>query len=203
MNLNYKQSQFELFPSAAGPSERSAKPQFLFSSLTLSLENLIISGIILLMLVVFMFSLGVEKGKRVAMVAEGQAMVVEKNFSLRKNVPVSTAVFPSGPANSPVLAPSETSRNENEAPPIETNNEVPPSQVAPSGVYSIQVASFKKSEYAEKEAGALRKKGFEIFVISKGKYAIVCVGQFAQKDKAKVSLNRLIKTYKDSIVRRL
>ena len=69
--------------------------------------------------------------------------------------------------------------------------------------YTVQVASFQKDEYAQKEAMTLKKKGYDIFVVAKGKYSIVCVGKFSRRDEAKVILSRLKKTYKDCMVRRL
>ena len=63
MQLNYKQSQFELFPGVLAGSERVNKPRFLISSLTLSMENIVILGIVILMTIILSFTAGVEKGK--------------------------------------------------------------------------------------------------------------------------------------------
>ena len=57
---------------------------------------------------------------------------------------------------------------------------------------------------AKKEAENLEERmEYDIFVLPKGKYSIVCVGKFPQEDRAKVILNKLRKRYKDCLVRRL
>ncbi|MCM8800816.1 MAG: SPOR domain-containing protein [Candidatus Omnitrophica bacterium] len=69
--------------------------------------------------------------------------------------------------------------------------------------YTIQVASFKTLEFARKEAEALKKKGFDTLVLSKGEYTIVCVGSFSDKQKAAILLTELKKHYRDCFIRRL
>ncbi|MCK5581683.1 MAG: SPOR domain-containing protein, partial [Candidatus Omnitrophica bacterium] len=69
--------------------------------------------------------------------------------------------------------------------------------------YTVQVASFRKKVYAEKEAMDLKKKGYEIFVVPKGDYSIVCVGKFAYKNEANQMSRKLRKRYKDCLVRSL
>lgn len=69
--------------------------------------------------------------------------------------------------------------------------------------YTIQVASFKTPELAQKEAEALKKKGFDTLLLSKGEYTIVCVGNFSNKQKATILLTELKKRYRDCFIRRL
>ena len=66
MNINYKQPQFELFPANSATLEDINKPKFLLANLTLSLESLVIFTILGIMVALFSFSLGVERGKHVA-----------------------------------------------------------------------------------------------------------------------------------------
>ena len=198
MNLNYKQSQFELFPGASAGLHKTMRPQLFLSQLTLSLENAIIAGIFILMGVVFSFSVGVERGKKIAL-----ANSIKNVYSNVLSAP------PEKAAPAPV-AKQSTLKTMTPAPvavPIpqeNITNEVAPALVsAGTGSYTIQVASFKQLEYAQKEAEALRKKGYEIFVLPKGSYSIVCVGKFLGKDDADMTLARLKKTYKDLMLRRL
>lgn len=199
MNINFKQSQFELFPTAATHAGHTVKPQFLFSSLTLSLENVVIAGIFMLMIMIFAFSLGVERGRKIVLVNSGIPTPNGTITSSQKDIFTAQPLAPQNTHTSNTATPRPLLEKKK----VEEAIEDPAQNDFPSGVYTIQVASFKKNEYAQKEAGMLRKKGYEIFVVSKGKYSIVCVGKFSEKNEAKVSLNRLIKTYKDSIVRRL
>lgn len=206
MNINYKQSQFELFPGAANSADKIARPRFYFSSLTLSLENLVISSIGILMAIVLSFSMGVEKGKKV--VLSGSPILPVTMAVSVSSKPAAVPMPQTSPANKtpdPLVNPSrnmppEIARQDNKAektPVINKDDETP------SSGYTIQVASFKKDEFAQKEADLLKKKGYNIFIVPKGKYSIVCVGSFPNKGDAKVTLNRLQKTYKDPIVRRL
>ena len=65
MNLNYKQSQFELFPGSGDSVAKVSRPAILFSSITLSLENIVVVSIVMVMAVVLSFSVGVERGKKI------------------------------------------------------------------------------------------------------------------------------------------
>ena len=69
--------------------------------------------------------------------------------------------------------------------------------------YTIQVASFKREEYALAEAQDLKKKGHDILVLGKGQHFIVCVGKFLSENEAKIFSGKLKKQYKDCLVRRL
>ena len=68
--------------------------------------------------------------------------------------------------------------------------------------YTIQLAMYRKKEYAEAEMGALKKMGFTSFLISGGGYYQVCIGQYASKEDAKKDLSRFASKYKDSYLRR-
>lgn len=69
--------------------------------------------------------------------------------------------------------------------------------------YSVQVASYRTMLKANQEVARLAKKGYSSFVLQKGKFVVVCVGKFKEKSDANVSLNKLKETYSDSIIRRL
>ncbi len=64
MNTEFKDSQFELFPGETR-SYSPPRPRYFWSQITLSLENVIVVSIVIILLMVFSFSLGVEKGKRI------------------------------------------------------------------------------------------------------------------------------------------
>lgn len=69
--------------------------------------------------------------------------------------------------------------------------------------YVIQLASYKTRSFAQKEAEALKKKGFSPILFSKSGYTVLCIGNFANKKKAQSILSELKKRYKDCYVRRL
>jgi cell division septation protein DedD len=78
-----------------------------------------------------------------------------------------------------------------------------PAVLSQVGQYTIQVASFKGSTYAKKEAEQLNKRGFKAFTLKKGKYVILCVGNFVNKETAQPLLSELSKYYKSCYIRRL
>lgn len=197
MNLNYKQSQFELFPGASAGLPKTMRPQLFLSQLTLSLENAIIAGIFILMGVVFSFSVGVERGKKIAL-----ANSIKNVYSSVLSTPQEKAA-PAPAAKQSTLKALAPAPAAAPIPQEKITNEVAPPVPVETGSYTIQVASFKQLEFAQKEAEALRKKGYEIFVLPKGSYSIVCVGKFPRKDDAGITLAKLKKTYKDLMLRRL
>jgi hypothetical protein len=69
--------------------------------------------------------------------------------------------------------------------------------------YIIQLASYKTRSFAQKEAEALKKKGFLPILFSKKGYTVLCIGNFANKEKAQSLLSELKKRYKDCYIRRL
>lgn len=69
--------------------------------------------------------------------------------------------------------------------------------------YTIQVATYQTKTHAEKEAQVLRKKGFAPLILSKGRYTIICIGNFPNKQTAKSLLSELKKRYQDCYIRRI
>ena len=69
--------------------------------------------------------------------------------------------------------------------------------------YTIQVASFLNRINARKEADTLKRKGLSPLVLSKGKFSIVCVGNFSKREEAESLLPKLRKQYQDCRIRRL
>jgi len=189
MNINYKQSQFELFPGTTGGSSDVGKPRYLFANLTLSVENVVVIGIITLMTMVFAFSLGVEKGKK----------ITSFSSSVEERPPVSI-LNPS--AKTPAVSATPPQINQAKKPPVVASATVnlPSTSNKP---YTIQVASFKDDQYAKKEASVLKNKNLDSFVISKGNFFIVCIGKFSKKEEARGLLAKLKRTYNDCLVRRL
>lgn len=81
--------------------------------------------------------------------------------------------------------------------------ENPPREKTVDKIYTIQVASFKRLRSAKKEAEELRRRGFEVKVLPKGNYKIVCVGEFKEKNEAASFKKKLPSRYKDSLIRSL
>lgn len=198
-----KQSQFELFPGASGNNPPVGKQAGLTKDLTLSLENIIVLFIVFVMALVFFFSCGVERGKKLVIQPKSQPKTAQARNKERTDTEhVSEAVSQpkqEGQVVYPVEVPREIT-NEGESPvqaPVEKNEEQ-------EQLFTIQVASFKQEENALKEADLLKGIGHdEAFVRQAGSYSIVCVGKFSKKMEATRYSSKLKKKYNDCLVRRL
>ena len=201
-----KQSQFELFPGGSEQPVKKSGSRFFLTALTLSPENFIILGIVLIMSMVVSFSLGVERGKKMVMVKkkqQSQRATVPAHFVPEKKDRIRESETKAAPV--PEKAGSVSfSRAEEEAAISGASGQgdtILEKRVEKN--YTVQVASFRKEESAQKEAMDLKKKGYEILVLPKGKYSIVCVGKFVQRNEAKVFSRKLKKRYKDCLIRSL
>jgi len=201
MTINYKkQSQFELFPGGSSKPSGLGQPRLLFKDLTLSLENIIVLCIVLIMVLVFFFSMGVEKGRRIAGILETQdsaALEGQTDEAIGFLGISEESMDRQSAASDQIDQKSITEENIEilEIPEIEEN--------IIENNYTIQVASFKLEKNARREAEMLKGIGYDIFVMSKGNYSIVCVGKFAQRQEAKRFAGKLKSKYKDCLVRRL
>ena len=72
----------------------------------------------------------------------------------------------------------------------------------PAKPYSIQLVTYKKAEYAEKEMKALKRAGLFSVIIPSGDYYQVCVGQYASSEEAKRDLAFFAAKYKGCYLRR-
>jgi hypothetical protein len=182
MNINYKQPQFELFPANSATLEDINKPKFLLANLTFSLESLVILAILGIMVSLFSFSLGVERGKRIA------AQTLDERVSAAWNVPA-RAVAVAAPVQASVVG----------APRVVTNHGF----VLGLGTrFTLQAASYGNEEYARHDALLLKAKGFQSFLIKSGKYWLLCIGNFNNKEYASNFLRKLPDEYRSSQVRR-
>lgn len=142
-----------------------------YEKIIMLIIGLVITGII-------SFSLGVEKGKRLAQ---------------------STQIVPQQ------IKPESVDALKNQVQPkIEKPELVKPSAPADSPqYYTIQLASYQNTALARKEAQDLKKKGLLPLVLTKGRYTVLCVGNFTNKETARSLLSELRKRYRDCFLRRL
>jgi hypothetical protein len=205
MNINYKQPQFELFPANSATLEDVNKPRFLLANLTLSIESLVILTILGIMIALFAFSLGVERGKHLAALALDERVSAAWNLAPRKPaLPVAQpalrqavpAVLPQKTGNSGFVtakkAPVAMAQARQQA-------AVP---LAKPAHFTVQVATYKNGTYAKSEASALKAKGFQSFLIKTGDFWLVCVGQFASQEAADAYYKKIQPKYRGSSVRR-
>ena len=216
MNINYKQPQFELFPSNAEHLEDTDKPRYLLAKVTLSFENLVILLILCIMLAVLAFALGVEQGKRIAFFDQAtrvssrttttptaksntiqtQSARAATKTNLSTKAALSTAVVGQKPRQGIVQPAAAISSGA-------VAIAAPEAVLVAAKPYTIQVASYKDTKFAQREAVNLNTRGWETQTIQKGSYVILCVGHFATRQEADEFARRLRPAYKDYVVRRL
>ncbi len=95
---------------------------------------------------------------------------------------------------------------EKASPPAETQvQQMPVQKENALENYTVQLASYLTRDSARQEVEILKKKGFSPLILSKGKYTVLCVGNFSDKEKAKALLAEFEKQnrYKGCFIRRL
>ena len=176
MDKQDKLKQLELFShSAESKDTERLSRSFFHHHINLSIEHIIVLSVVLLMAVVFSFSLGVEKGKRITGVSEEVIITAEKQI----DEPAAVIEIKEEPPAQEILPKEEIF------------------------AYTIQVASFKKKASVEEESKRLQKKGYETLIIPKGNWIILCVGKFNNKQDAEVLWQELRKKYSDCIIRKI
>lgn len=190
--------------------------------LMLSLDKIILFSVVIVILLTLTFSIGVENGKKIASLnniyidktiedhyinqesktvlettdnfnSKNESKSINKN-SILDEIAANTTINPdlSNAQNESIVNNNETEITINTA--AQNTNKIS---------YTIQVASFRKKNSARQEADLLKKQGYPVSLIQKGKYVVVCVGTFKKPIEAKNRLNSLKKKYKDCLLRRL
>ncbi len=189
-------SQTDLFLGSSGEGENKPTSRRPMLSYVRGYEKFIIFILCGMVLSIISFSLGVEKGKRLSV----SSAIDQKTAASKKNI---QSEEPSVRTLKPVINPTD---NFIVKPQDDSSSVVAVKfdTKAQSGErYTIQVASFKTSSLAHREAKELERRGFSTIVSSKGKYVILCVGNFADREEAKTTLSQLKKKYEDCFIRRL
>lgn len=185
--------QLELF--SEGKTPEIVKRSFQDSLLghVRNYEKTILLIICLVICSVISFSIGVEKGKRSALLVNSARLI---------NQPIKETYQPV--IKKQIEQPLINNRENTALPAAMVNRSNAPVTVAgQTQNYTIQLASYKNRVSANKEAEVLKRKGLVPLILPKGSYSIVCVGNFADKDTAKQLLTELKKRYQDSFIRRL
>ena len=160
--------------------------------INLPLDMLILASVALVLLLILSFSLGVERGKRIASVIPiEKESKLEKVEDIIRDLPVEEL----GGQKEKVLQITP--------PPSESVQEAAAEKTTDQIHYKIQVATFYKENTANKAVKSLQEEGYPASIAKKGKFVVVYVGNFDNKAKAKEILQSLKKKYKDCILRRL
>lgn len=193
MDIKEKQSQGELFEEFAKTRRQSRlqKYRLPYRVLTINLSNekLVICAIIFIMSLIIFFSLGVEKGSKLARAPwEGKyESTLAGQYELRPKEEIPALVVS--------LKKDQTSIIESKKEKVAKSEE--------QKKYIIQVATFRQYELAKKEADKLKRQGYQTLIFTKGKFSEICVGGFKLKDQASEHLMKLKKVYRDCFIRRI
>lgn len=181
-------SQLELFSQDAESGKITSRTtDYSFLKRIWAYERSILVIIAIVITGIISFSLGVEKGKRLA--------------AVRNTARFDVALKTQNPKPQPVL--KQIIRQERyDNLPIKANQDTGSENLLASG-YTIQLASYKTKGYAQKEADQLKRSGLSPIILSKGNYTILCVGNFPTQEKAQSLLSELSKRYKGCYTRRL
>lgn len=149
-------------------------------NLSLSYEVLIMILIGAVLVASIIFSLGVERGRSL------NTGDVELPEPIQPVVAVPAPVEPATPVAVEAPKPAAT----------------PKSPAATDKPYTIQVASYKVRDLADKEVPKIKAMGYSADVMKKGDYFILCAGAFATKDAAKQAVTVIEKKYKGCLIRK-
>jgi hypothetical protein len=176
---NEVSEQLELFLQAKDSSQKKKRILNAMSSYIWIWEKSILIIIGLVITGIVSYSLGVEKGKKITQLKTDSRLDV----AFKTQPKISTSI-----SGQPIP----------ESPPVEKDELKEYIQN-----YTIQVASFLNRINAQKEADTLKRKGLSSIVLPKGKFTIVCVGSFSNREEAESFLPKLKKQYQDCRIRRL
>ncbi|MBU1998427.1 MAG: SPOR domain-containing protein [Candidatus Omnitrophota bacterium] len=201
-----KNPQLELFarPGETGELISPQRRDILYKLKTY--ERLIVLIISFLITGTVFYCFGIEKGKRIAhrgvkfdLAAQGRVIqrIIKEDTQIKAGANVIVANPQLKNKEDLAITPSTAGIGQD----LKEVESVP----APKdkGYYTIQVASYKTQVSAQREVEELKKKGFSSLILSKGKYLVVCVGKFEDKESAKSSIVRLKNKYQDCLLRRL
>jgi preprotein translocase subunit SecF len=166
-----------------------------FVNIRLSYESLFFSLIIVLMFSVVLFSLGIERGKRIKkdyFMQSNRVSTRDGQFRAEETPRTSVA----SEKDSPQLKPPQTKAD------LSTAGMVPKESIQSTGFnYTIQVLTYKDKISADRQVQQLIKKGYKPFIIHSGMFYAVCVGLYSSRETAKADLAILRRSYKDCFVR--
>ena len=173
------------------PFHRTPKPILLSTSV----EQIILTGILVILAGCLVFFLGVLRGRSLGRVMVppplAAPMPAPKPAVLVPPVKKPEAARPVGVFRP---APMPTPAVKIEPRPAPAADATKP--------YTLQLITYKKKDQAEGEAEELRRRGFQAFVAPSGAYYLVCSGQYGSKEEAVRDLQALGGKYKDCFLRR-
>ncbi|MFH0913183.1 MAG: SPOR domain-containing protein [Candidatus Omnitrophota bacterium] len=181
---NEETQQLELFSQTKERNQKKARISASLLNYIWAREKIILIILGLIVTGIVSFSFGVERGKKITRLKTDSRLDIA--LKTQKIQPAVSA---------PVAKPKSSEEALQPAQKEELTEYIQN--------YTIQVASFIKRGNAQREAETLENKGLSAMVLTKGKFTIVCVGNFPTRQEAESLLPKLKKQYQDCRIRRL
>ncbi|MCK5306240.1 MAG: SPOR domain-containing protein [Candidatus Omnitrophica bacterium] len=199
-NREYQSELFSEFPKGRVKKAKAFKsvPKLKNILISISREKLVSLIIAVILLYVVIFSLGVEKGKRMSLPAAGKTdklAVTAETEAVKKENSRKATIGLEEERQIESKAVEEKQGEQMAAGAIEDKK--PPAYKT----YSLQLAAYAQLSRAEKEAEKLKKRGYTAFIDSNNKYHIVFVGNYKDKVKARKLRKKLSEEYKGCYVK--
>ena len=214
--------QGELFvenPSSIRESEKTVNAFFSKLHLSLSFDRLLIITICSVVLFVFTYAFGVERGKR-HMERRLASLISTQSDTVVTAADSDSKEDRSKPSDLKLIKASDkaevsasfvgpTAKKENQKGSPISDEAVSASQLFPvadlsrKSDYTVQLVTYKAKELAAREINRLKSSGHDGFVIPSGDYFQVCTNYFNNRGEAKAFLGRLRSSgrYPDAFVR--
>lgn len=193
--------QQELFEGLEAPKRKRKLPYSIlpknYIPFNISYEQVVFITIGVIMLMVLLFSIGVEKGKRLSRPAQrGQAA--------QETADIEPIALESTLAPEPVAVEQVVVVQPPAPQAVEAAQEAPKRSkiVKQPTHFTIQLIAYRSKKSAQQELERLGKKGYSPFIIVGGEYYQICVGKYRARSKAKEELLELKKAYRDSFIRK-
>ena len=194
--------QHELFEEFEAPKRKKAAIRGIlpknYMLVNVTYEQLVSAAIAVIMLMVFLFSLGVERGKR--MITAERIIQPQRQAEAKKEEPLKNAALDEQAGE----AASEAKKTQVPLQPAVVK-EIPAGEekkTASGELYTIQLIAHKSKKSSQEEMTRLEKKGHKPFIIVGGGYFQVCVGEYKDANEAKKDLSEFKKGFKGCFVRK-
>ncbi|MCM8788151.1 MAG: SPOR domain-containing protein [Candidatus Omnitrophica bacterium] len=182
--------------------------------IALPLDTIVLMSVIIVLLLIFSYSIGVERGKKIVY-SSSKEMYMAGDFSAIS----SKADLANINSDSSKLNTNTKKSEQAFVEPItnnDTHKEYMPdtyrenekskdfaNETNPKNKYVIQVASYQNEIIAKNELEKLKRQGYPVFISKRGKFIVIFVGEFSNKDTAKKHQQVLQKIYSDCLLRTL
>lgn len=200
--------QADLFDVVPDSSHAIETPASFLARYRLSLrfDQVLLWAILWIILSVFVFAFGVEKGKAYAIEAlkverDKRDVIVRelndkldqyrKHYQYAQSQKSAVIVRENGSEGEPIKATSKTAAIEQTATVIAEVQEKNELKNLPEGKYTIQLVTYKTQSQASQQLNKLKDKGFRGFTIPSGSFIQVCVNAFNDRNEAKRMLKEL------------